>query len=364
MLSLQRYKIQQEQNILEESVDPLLILTEGSKGTANTTIKSRMRQVLQTISTTTVKKEIHIQEVFDTKFGEQSQISMMGWEYRSTYRSKVFGNMSPDALLVVKHGPSNALHTVGVIEYENIGGDSFSDDHKEKVIIYNEFALSKQGYRPSIISFLCSSKWALLVYSYRERNETNLFKHKVSTEFQLQSEMALNIFSTYCSMSLEDHKFYIPQIKEFVLQDFLGSGSFSFVYKVHRAANDEKYYAAKVFKDYQHFRTEKATLELLETMKVKNVPRIVNISEATFGGSLRNVLILEPVADKLEAPGYTDYRSLTLRDIEGAIETLEAMHKLKILHRDLRPPNLLLQSEGILISDFGCTLLHQDGTKV
>lgn len=350
--------------MLEENLDPLLVFPTANKGCGDPTTKQRIKQALQNITSTEVKNESHIQGAFDKNFSDLLQASVLEWEYRSTYKLRVFDNMSPDALLVVKHGSNNVLYTVGVIEYENIAADSFSDDHKEKLIIYNEFALSRQNYRPSIVSFLCSSKWALLVRSYRERNERDSIKHKVSAEFKLSSPMATDIFSAYFSMTLQDHEFHIPEIEHFVLVDFLGAGSFSFVYKVHTVANDQESYVAKVFRDEYHFEAEKATLDLLQTKNVENVPKIFKISQAKFGAIVCKVLILDPVAGKLEAPGYTDYRSLTLRDIEGAIETLKEIHELNIIHRDIRPPNLLLAPNAILISDFGCSLLHEDGRKV
>jgi hypothetical protein len=361
---LQRYKIQAQDKVLEENLEPLLVFPKASKGCGDLPTKQRIKQALQNISSTEVKNESHIQAAFDKNFSDLLQVSSLDWEYRSTYKLRVFDSMSPDALLVVKHGSNNALYTVGVMEYENIAADSFSDDHKEKLIIYNEFALSRQNYRPNIVSFLCSSRWALQVHSYRERNERDSIKHKVSAEFKLLSPMATDIFSTYFSMTLQDHEFYTPEIEDFVPVDFLGAGSFSFVYKVHTVAYDQEFYVAKVFRDEHNFEAEKATLDLLRTKNVENVPKIFKTSQAKFGVIVCKVLILDPVADKLEAPGYTDYRSLTLRDIEGAIETLKEIHELKIIHRDIRPPNVLLAPNAILISDFGCSLLHQDGRKV
>jgi hypothetical protein len=357
-LRLQRFQDQVTKGLVLQNIPATSVLERASKAQTSRSLKKKTQQVLKIISDSSVKTEADIQAAFDSHFVKL--ISSKGMQYRSTFQSQVFRKMKPDALIVIEHGPSDGLHTVGILEYENILGDVFSDDHKEKVIIYNEFALGMQLHRPIIISLLCSSKWALVVRSIREGD---VVTHEVSNAFSLKSDYAVEVFSTYCSMTLEEHHFFVPRIPGFVPKQILGMGSFSVVFEIESEKDQKSCFAAKVYFKLPHFNTECNMLKLLAENKITGVPQIEEEVQVSCGKRQQSrVLVLLPVAQKIEAPGFTEGRSLTLKDIEDAVETLRKLHNLKVIHRDIRPPNLLL-FKTILICDFGCSLL-QDGSKV
>lgn len=316
--------------------------------------------------------ERDLQEFLDNELGTQNiHLLLPGIEYRSTCDLHTFGNLKPDILFVKSSRPSNAEQTVCLIELkfkfstkgkkknaQIVVSDRFADDDKQQVVIYNEYLLDKQPRRPSVVSLLCNSQWALLIKS--SRRGCDAITHAVSSSFRLNSSEGKDVISKFFSMSMKEHSFCVPDIPGYSIQNVLGVGSFSVVYRVRKG--DEEF-AAKVHDKAEDWRAEYDVLCKLAS--ISNVPKVIEKIAETPESSCWNTLIICPVACHVEAPAFSTGHSLTSSDISDMIDVLKGAHELKIIHRDIRPPNLLLcEGSGVLVSDWGCALMGQDGTKV
>jgi hypothetical protein len=328
----------------------------------------RIANIFASAKTQQLCNESQFQAYLDKEVGGQGKcLSLQGLEYRSTHSSQTFGILKPDILVVRPSRPSNALQCVFLIEIKfnyskSITGvitiaDHFADEEKQQVISYNEYLLDTQTYRPKVISLLCNPEWALLIESKKSDADIT---HTVSSTFRLDSDEGKDIMARLFSMSMQDHCFCVPDFSEYSVVNVLGAGSSSVVYKVEK---DNVFFAAKVHKTAQDCEAEYQVL--CKLAGISHVPKVAEKLGESAGSHHKATLILSSVACPVEAPGFTIDRSLTCKDIFDMVDVLEAAHKLNIIHRDIRPPNLLLcEFGGVLVNDWGCALMDQDGNKV
>jgi hypothetical protein len=299
--------------------------------------------------------------------GHKTCLLLQGLEYCSTYNMQTFGNLKPDILVVRHSRPSNVLQCVFLIEIKfnysksRTGiitiADHFADEEKQQVISYNEYLLDTQPYCPTIVSSLCNPEWAPLIES--KLCDADI-AHTVSSTFKLDSDEEKDIISRLFSMSIEEHSFCVPDFSGYSVVNVLGAGSSSVVYKVQK---EDTLFAAKVHKTADDCDAEYQVL--CKLAGISNVPKFAEKIGEYAGSHHRATLIMSPVSCPVEAPGFTINRSLTSKDIFDMVNVLEAAHKLNIIHRDIRPPNLFLcEGGGVLVSDWGCALMDQDGNKV
>lgn len=143
--------------------------------------------------------------------------------------------------------------------------------------------------------------------------------------------------------------------------DFLGEGQFATVYKAEDTQRNGQVVAVKKIKlglsseakDGIN-RTALREIKLLQELDHPNIISIKNV----FGHKSNISLILDFMDTDLEVIVRDPTIILSAGDIKAyllmTLQGLEYLHKNWILHRDLKPNNLLINSSGMLkIADFG-----------
>jgi len=153
------------------------------------------------------------------------------------------------------------------------------------------------------------------------------------------------------------------QINGYEVRDewFLGNGSFGAVYK---ASKDNKFYAIKIFRtEYvkSDFGKDRIDREIKCLQKINN-PNVVKFYEfGNFKSQGFDYFYL--VMDYIDGQPLTKYIGiLDEKKIKGLMEavlkTLDSIHNNDILHRDLKPQNILIKSDlEPVILDFGLAKL-------
>ncbi len=154
----------------------------------------------------------------------------------------------------------------------------------------------------------------------------------------------------------------IPEINGYKTKEewFLGRGSFGSVYK---AEKDGKYFAIKIFQteflkdEYRKFLDR----EIKALQKIDH-PQVVKFHESgTFTDKGFEYFYI--VMDYIEGKKLSSYIGTASEDLiiditKSMILTLDAVHKEGILHRDLKPDNVMVNNEGIpILLDFGLSKL-------
>ena len=157
----------------------------------------------------------------------------------------------------------------------------------------------------------------------------------------------------------------VPDPSHFYYIKKLGTGSFGEVYAV-RKKDSHKRYALKVMsKQAQCEMSRRWTVYLrieADVMAVLNHPFLVNLNycfqtpEAAF--MVLDLVVGGDMASFQERFRSTPPTEVMLRFMAmQLISGLEFMHSKSVIHRDMKPPNLLLDEEGNLrITDFGLSL--------
>lgn len=129
----------------------------------------------------------------------------------------------------------------------------------------------------------------------------------------------------------------------------IGHGSFSIIYKGFIYKTQTPIAVKKITKaiDKKYFLNEIETMKRLDHPNILKLYDVVYTREDTYlileycnGGDLQTYI----------KKRYTKYDSLFLKEILGA---LEYIYKNNILHRDIKPQNILIHNHTIKISDFG-----------
>eukprot|EP00116_Pleurobrachia_bachei_P005953 sb/3466215/ len=142
---------------------------------------------------------------------------------------------------------------------------------------------------------------------------------------------------------------------------FLGEGQFATVYKAEDLQNENKIVAVKKIKLGCRIeakdginRTAVREIKLLQEIEHENICGLLDVF-----GTKNNISLVIPFMETdlervIKEPsmilGAADIKSYAMMTLRG----LEYLHKHWILHRDIKPNNLLIDSNGVLkITDFG-----------
>lgn len=143
--------------------------------------------------------------------------------------------------------------------------------------------------------------------------------------------------------------------------EYLGEGQFAMVYKAKDTQDDDKIVAVKKIKLGSREeardginRTALREIKLLQELKHTNIVGLLDV----FGHRSNVSLVFEFVDTDLEQIIKDNNVVLTPANIKAytlmTLEGLEYLHLQWILHRDLKPNNLLVNRQGILkLGDFG-----------
>jgi len=137
----------------------------------------------------------------------------------------------------------------------------------------------------------------------------------------------------------------------------LGSGSFGSVFRVHdRALNAEKAIKILDVTDPTQFIVSLEEAHILNGCRHKHIVTINEANVFDVLGQARVILDLEYISlGSLQ--GALESRWVSIQEavecIRCALLGLEHAHGLGILHRDIKPGNILLGATGAKLSDFG-----------
>ena len=143
--------------------------------------------------------------------------------------------------------------------------------------------------------------------------------------------------------------------------DFLGEGQFATVFKAEDTENENRIVAVKKIKIGQKSdardginRTALREIKLLQELQHPNIIGLLDV----FGHKSNISLIFDYMDTDLEVVIRDPSLLLTPAHIKAyvlmTLQGLEYLHSCWVLHRDLKPNNLLINREGILkITDFG-----------
>lgn len=149
--------------------------------------------------------------------------------------------------------------------------------------------------------------------------------------------------------------------KRYRKTDFLGEGQFATVFKAEDTENDNKVVAVKKIKIGQKSdardglnRTALREIKLLQELQHPNIIGLLDV----FGHKSNISLIFDYMDTDLEVIIRDQSIVLTPSHIKAyvvmTLQGLEYLHLHWVLHRDLKPNNLLINDKGVLkITDFG-----------
>ncbi|MFJ4185493.1 serine/threonine-protein kinase [Kitasatospora sp. NPDC089509] len=151
----------------------------------------------------------------------------------------------------------------------------------------------------------------------------------------------------------------------------LGSGGFGRVWKAHDEHLDvdiaikEIWLPPAQFEEDYNERLKRAAREARNAAKLRDHPNIVTVHEVVVDAGrpwivmqlVNGCSLNEYVRKRGPLP-----RDLALKVARALLEALDAAHQAGILHRDVKPANVMMASDGrILLTDFGIAR-HEDDT--
>lgn len=163
----------------------------------------------------------------------------------------------------------------------------------------------------------------------------------------------MNIFQRLFEKSLTPG----DQLQSYEIKQVIGMGSYGISYTAMDLRSADEVVIKQLRKRKHHqagllsYQKEKA---ILKKMEHPNIPKYIDdfvynkqyylIMSRMDGKNLEDLLFVEKKK-------YSKLESFTI--IGKIIEIVAVLHKRGIIHRDLRPPNILLHSNDVSIIDFG-----------
>ncbi|XP_051579836.1 serine/threonine-protein kinase ULK3-like isoform X2 [Myxocyprinus asiaticus] len=151
--------------------------------------------------------------------------------------------------------------------------------------------------------------------------------------------------------------FALPKLKDFILTEKLGSGTYATVYKAYRKTDSREAVAVKVVSKKSLNKTSMENLLTeIEILKTVRHPHIVQLKDFLWDGD--NIyLILEWCSGGDLSSFIRSRRILPERVARRCLQqiacALQFLHEKNISHLDLKPQNILLSGNVLKLADFG-----------
>ncbi|RHZ62266.1 hypothetical protein Glove_341g79 [Diversispora epigaea] len=264
-------------------------------------------------------------------------------------RSPVLGTRKPDFVLILKDSQLDYLNVVAVGEIKRPKGRNFSNAQIGQATSFGEKLLQLQPRRSFAFAILtdCVQINIYKVYRIDDRIKSiTLFKYEYTAPQTLKYNNNQNngwkYLVTFMKSTPEALGWVEPSLKfgsETVnLIGVIGAGRTSIVYA---GKHNGKSVAVKISR-------ERDALSLLSSLNSPHIAKILFYSD--------DALVMTPCGKKIN--------NLQKKDIKDIITTLQKVHSLGIIHRDLRKYNFLRDSNGnILVIDWGYSFYSSDNAE-
>jgi serine/threonine protein kinase len=156
----------------------------------------------------------------------------------------------------------------------------------------------------------------------------------------------------------EDGDLHFKRIKS------LGQGGFGEVDHVYSTLSCKEYARKRIFRG-RTFKKNKQKMEMFEN-ELSTLKRLSHHHLVEYIGSYTDKkffgLIMSPIADMnlkefLNISPFSNFHQSTLRTFFGCISSgVLYLHRNQIRHKDIKPENILVKGENVLITDFGTAL--------
>jgi serine/threonine-protein kinase len=157
--------------------------------------------------------------------------------------------------------------------------------------------------------------------------------------------------------------------RKYVVKGLLGKGGMGVVYRAVDTILDEpvalKVISERLFEGRDAVERLKREVVLARRVSHPNVCRIYDIGQSETGAPYVSMEYIDgkPLGDVLKSKGV-----LTLREgipiVRQVLDALAAAHRVNVIHRDLKPDNIMVTSGGqAVIMDFGLSL-SEDSRRV
>ena len=134
---------------------------------------------------------------------------------------------------------------------------------------------------------------------------------------------------------------------DYVVLDYLGSGASGFVYKVEK---DSEFYAVKACTNFEPAALRRFDREI-RIAKALNHPNIVRVYDYDMNASnpyFSMDLCDGTISKFIKGKDFNELVSMAIDICEG----IKALHMASVLHRDIKPDNILIKDGIVKVSDF------------
>ena len=162
--------------------------------------------------------------------------------------------------------------------------------------------------------------------------------------------------ASYGSSSCEDVDRHV--LRRYDIGQKLGKGAYGVVWRVESKKTREKLALKKIFDAFQNATDAQRTYrEILYLWAMAEHPQIIGLRKVIRADNDRDIYL---VFENMETDLATAIRMDILHDVHKqyiawqALCALKYMHSAKLVHRDMKPANLLLNSDcQMKVADFG-----------
>jgi len=263
-----------------------------------------------------------------------------------TSNNPILDNRKPDLCFFFGEDPLSGVYVaiVGEIKKKQSTG-LFSGGHIGEVLTFGERCLKLQPLRMQITVFLTDC-YIIQFFKIEKSNEQEKKYYCTSvmgvrTNSDGTSQEGILALGSLLTRSREELGVNtpIPKFKANIsLNKLLGRGATSIVYE---GIGKKESYAVKCILP-EHEDVCEHELHILSSLsKVNRIPKVVEQSS--------DMLLLKPIGEHFRS-------NFKLSHLKQIIETLQMAHRKNIVHRDIRPDNLLMvadDNEETLVIDWG-----------
>ena len=148
-------------------------------------------------------------------------------------------------------------------------------------------------------------------------------------------------------------------INKYEIETFLGNGKFGVVYKGNRLKDNEPIaIKIEIIHDYKILKHETTILNYLHEHNIKQIPTVY------WYGIFMNCPTLAMTYYKNSLEDYIKHKPINhekMDTIMGLIlEILENVHKNLVIHRDIKPGNIMMKNGELFLIDFGLSTFYVD----